>query len=123
MVPGWNTVATYAKGSSFNNGSFCVAAVAIPGSSLSNIAGSASMRRASSNGDQIYIDTGNHKRHLLRLCTETGGRHKRSGKWRPPHYDLGIGAVKVILKSPMRLYPNPAQSRLNLDIPEAMNVR
>jgi len=55
---GWQTVATYASGSSFTNGSFYTATVTLDASSYSLTDG-AQIRfqcDASGNGDQIYID-------------------------------------------------------------------
>ena len=54
----WHTVAAYASGTSFNNGSFYVATVTISSASY-NFPGNAKIRfqcDASSNFDQIYID-------------------------------------------------------------------
>lgn len=55
---GWQTVATYASGSSFNNGSFYVATVTLDDASY-NLTNNARFRfqcDASGNGDQVYID-------------------------------------------------------------------
>ncbi len=55
---GWQTVATYASGSSFNNGSFYTATVTLDAASF-NLTDGAQFRiqcDASGNGDQVYID-------------------------------------------------------------------
>lgn len=55
---GWQTVATYASGSSFNNGSFYTATVTLDAASF-NLTDGAQFRfqcDASANADQIYID-------------------------------------------------------------------
>ncbi|MEM1218023.1 MAG: S8 family serine peptidase [Bacteroidota bacterium] len=55
---GWQTVATYASGSSFTNGSFYSATVTLDASSY-NLTDGAQFRiqcDASANGDQVYID-------------------------------------------------------------------
>ncbi len=55
---GWQTVATYASGTSFNNGSFYIATVTLDAASF-NLTNGAQFRiqcDASANGDQIYVD-------------------------------------------------------------------
>lgn len=55
---GWQTVATYASGTSFNNGSFYTATVTLDAASF-NLTDGAQFRfqcDASGNGDQVYID-------------------------------------------------------------------
>ena len=119
---GWNTVAAYASGSSFNNGSFYVATVTIPGSSLSNNCQFRFQCDASGNNDQIYIDLVT----IRGICSglpDPGGPTQTIREVRTPHYDLGLGAVSDFEIADVRLYPNPAQSELNLDIPESMNVQ
>ena len=119
---GWNTVATYARGSSFNNGSFYVATVTIPGSSLSNNCQFRFQCDASANSDQIYIDLVTISGNCSSL-PQTGGPTQTIREVEtPPHY-LGIEAVNDFDIADVKLYPNPAQSELNLDIPEAMNVQ
>ncbi|MEM9258151.1 MAG: S8 family serine peptidase, partial [Bacteroidota bacterium] len=101
---GWQTVATYASGSSFNNGSFYSATVTLDAASFSLTDGAQFRIQcdASGNGDQVYIDE----------VTVTGSLASGSS----------TGAVAVIEEIPtlrrfdandlseadIELFPNPA---------------
>ena len=120
----WTTVATYASGSSFNNNGFYVATVTLNAGTY-NLSSDARFRfqcDASNNSDLIYIDlvtvTGN--------CSglpEIGGPIQTIRELKTPPADLSLGHTDAFNIADVKLYPNPAQSELNLDIPESMNVR
>lgn len=121
---GWTTVASYARGSSFNNNTFYVATVTLNAGSV-NLTSNAQFRfqcDASANNDLVYIDlvtiTGN--------CSglpEIGGPTQTIRELKTPPAFLSLGTAAKFNIEDVKLYPNPAQDVLNLDIPAAMNIR
>ncbi|MEM9547861.1 MAG: S8 family serine peptidase [Bacteroidota bacterium] len=114
---GWQTVATYASGTSFTNGSFYTATVTLDAASY-NLTDGAQFRfqcDASGNGDQIYIDE----------VTVTGSLASGSN----------IGAVATIeeitsiqtydeeghLELDVEMYPNPASDVLMIRVQDEMS--
>ncbi len=112
----WQTVATYASGSSFNNGQFYSATINLSSNDY-NFASNSRFRiqcDASSNADQIYVDQ----------ITVTGG----SGAWAPgqeggSYYTieaLGVPPVEAqlanasLVANNVSLFPNPATDQLNI---------
>jgi hypothetical protein len=120
---GWSTVATYARGTSFENNSFYVATVTVPGGDAN---GQFRFQcDASANADRIYIDqvtiTGN-----CAALPEVGGQITSTIKeLKTPVHHAALD--QITLQDPaegdVMVYPNPAQNELNLNIPEEMNVR
>lgn len=120
---GWTTIASYASGSSFNNGGFYVATVTVPASSLSSNCQFRFQCDASGNQDQIYLDLIT----IRGLCSgliESGEPTQTIAEVKTPNRFLGLDEMNGELSSfDVRVYPNPAKSELNLDIPENMNIR
>ncbi len=112
---GWVTVAAYASGTSFNNGSFYVATVTIPATSF-NFNNPVDFRfqcDASANADQIYIDavtlTGISGSALVQASadiTELGQRPVHSFE---SEFEIEERHEEI------SLYPNPASQVLHLD--------
>ena len=108
---GWQTVAAYASGSSFNNNSFYVATV----SGISNLSSSTQFRfrcDASGNGDRVYIDavtlTGNSGAGLIEqkvTIMEVSS----------PATELAELASADLEEEEVTIYPNPAGNYLNLE--------
>jgi len=112
----WNTVASYARGTSFENGSFYTATVNIPASSYS-FPTNAQFRfqcDASANQDQIYIDK-------VTITATSGG-----GAFAPNSIAslgsgmngfAGVDASDSLLElDGMQLSPNPASTQANLKV-------
>jgi hypothetical protein len=110
----WNTVATYARGTDFNNNTFYNAVVTISSASY-NFPTNAEFRfrcDASGNNDQIYIDqvtiTGNSGfSPLTTNITSLGGGINNI---------LGDGGNEIDYESDFLLYPNPAKSNVSIKL-------
>ena len=113
---GWNTVASYARGSSFENGSFYTATVNIPASSYT-FPTNAQFRfqcDASGNSDYIYIDK-------VTITATSGG-----GAFAPNSIASLGGSINGFAGSDveessfeidgMQLSPNPATTEANLKV-------
>jgi len=114
---GWNTVASYASGSSFNNNSFYTATVNIPTSSY-NFPTNAQFRfqcDASANADRIYIDK-------VTITATSGG-----GAFAPNSIaTLGTSGISgfagadtddsALELDGLQLSPNPASSQVALKV-------
>ena len=116
---GWQTVATYARGTDFNNGTFYSASVTIN----SGLTSSSQIRfrcDASGNNDQIYIDdvtvTGVTGARLAGTKTITNlGDLGRTG--------LGESETEISnIDGGMKLYPNPANAVLNIALDDMENA-
>ncbi len=122
---GWTTVATYARGTSFNNNTFYVATVTLNAGTY-NLSSNAQFRfqcDASADNDQVYIDLVTINGNCSAL-PETGGPIQTIAEvgsginpGNLPVLALQDGAADI------RLYPNPAQNELNLAIPASTNVQ
>jgi subtilisin family serine protease len=114
---GWQTVATYASGSSFNNGSFYTATVTLDAASF-DLTDGAQFRLqcdASGNGDQVYIDE----------VTVTGSQTSGSA----------AGAIATIHEMPslrtldasdlvevdVELYPNPVSDLVSVRVADEIS--
>ncbi len=126
---GWQTVATYVvDGQNIRNNTFYTATVTLNSSNV-NLADGAQIRfqnDASVNNDRIYLDlitiTGN-----CSSLPAVGGPMFTYEELKTPgilamtpdaNFDLDIQVEEGV-----GMYPNPATSELNLDIPEDMNVQ
>ncbi len=122
----WTTVATYARGTSFDNNTFYVATVTLSANDY-NMASNAKFRfqcDASSNNDHIYVDaitlTGNSGSSLL---ATTSGQTIRP--LTGPVYDIeaseGMESEEFNTER-LSVYPNPANSELNIQLVEGTSV-
>lgn len=107
---GWQTVATYARGSSFDNNSFYSAVVTLDPSQV-NLSSSGQFRfqcDASANGDQIYIDQ----------VTVTGYGPAAT----LADYVDGVHHLGTLDESPtesnLQLYPNPTRDLIHVQMDE-----
>lgn len=109
---GWQTVATYASGSSFNNGSFYTATVTLDAASF-NLTDGAQFRfqcDASGNADQIYIDQ----------VTVTGSL--ASGSAAGPIVTIEelptLRSFDIVdeIEADMELFPNPASDMVSVRV-------
>ncbi|MCB0704084.1 MAG: zinc-dependent metalloprotease [Saprospiraceae bacterium] len=118
---GWTTIAAWAAGTSFNNNTFYVATVTVTSGLTSN----AQFRfqcDASANNDMVYID----------LVTISGNCSSLPATADPVVVTEEVNAPASFglnefnfeeEETTINMYPNPASSELNLDIPTTMNVR
>ena len=117
----WQTVASYAAGTSFNNGSFYVATVTINSGDY-NFASNSQFRfqcDASANGDQVYIDavtvtgTSGSARSAGNTITQLNGLRRSPGL---DGFDLEEGNIA--------LYPNPAtvSATVRMELDEAVEL-
>jgi hypothetical protein len=122
---GWTTVASYASGSSFNNGGFYVATVTL-NSSQYNLTSNARFRfqcDASANGDQIYIDevslTGINGSGVMSNGVIANTAPILVGS---PNHGFIADLDNNILESDdgITLYPNPARNNIKLFSMEAI---
>ena len=109
----WNTVATYARGTSFENNNFYSATVTISNASYSFPTNAKFRFRndASGNNDHIYIDqvtiTGNSgSSNLTNSITSLGEMNNI----------LGNGGDEIDFESDFLLYPNPAKSTVSIQL-------
>lgn len=113
---GWSTIASYASGTSFNNGSFYVATISM-NSAQFNLSNTAQFRfqcDASSNADQIYVDA------VTLMATDVALLVNP----KPTISKLDIGFSPVVPElnedegdsdEEILVYPNPTQDILNID--------
>tara|TARA_B100000809_G_scaffold266332_1_gene328553 strand:- start:9452 stop:13222 length:3771 start_codon:yes stop_codon:yes gene_type:complete len=109
----WNTIATYARGTNFNNNTFYNATVNIS-DVIYNFPPNAKFRfrcDASGNNDHIYIDqvtiTGNSSSSsLINNITSLGEINNI----------LGDGENEIDFESDFLLYPNPAKSNISIKL-------
>ena len=110
---GWTTAASYAAGTSFNNGSFYTATVSFPASSLSASTQFRFQCDASVNNDRIYIDlvtiTGNCSALL-----EGNEITSTIKELKTPTLQLPQNEVVQLDVNEIKLYPNPTRDRLNV---------
>ena len=115
----WQTVAAYSRGTDFNNNTFYIATVNIE-SGIYNFPSNAQFRfrcDASGNNDQIYIDavtiTGNSGAAFAptinSITALSGGNQGFAGD----------GDDEFDFEGDFLLYPNPAQTMLNVKILDA----
>ena len=113
---GWSTVATYASGTSFNNGSFYSATITLDAASF-NLTDGAQFRiqcDASANGDQIYVDE----------VTVTGSL--ASGSNTGPIVTIEeIQGVQTFdigdqVEMDAEVYPNPATDQITVRVADEM---
>ncbi|MCR9250523.1 MAG: fibronectin type III domain-containing protein [bacterium] len=115
----WSTVAAYASGSEFNNGSFYTATVTL-NSSQYNFPSNARFRfqcDASANQDQVYVDqvtitASNGSRSAGNTITSLGA---------PSNVDLTMSGTEI---DGVQVYPSPASSFTNIafDVDEDTEV-
>ena len=107
---GWQTVASYASGTNFNNNTFYTAAVTLDASTY-NLTDGAQFRiqcDASANADQVYIDQ----------VTVTGSL--ASGSYESPSSTLEAVSSPIysdendFTEADVQLYPNPAYDRVTV---------
>ena len=115
---GWQTVASYASGTNFNNNSFYVATVTLPASSY-NLTDGAQFRfqcDASANSDQIYVDqitvTGS-----LSSGSATGAIVTIEEIPTAKSYDLSDQVEGDVLLS-----PNPTSDLVNVRVADEMSL-
>ena len=122
---GWQTVAAYASGSSFNNYGYYVATVTLDAASY-NLSSNAQFRfqcDASGNQDRIYVDLVTVTGNCSSLIEGEGPIQTIEEVDTPQRY-LGLGEQLEQLDAyEVKLYPNPAHDELNLYFPEQMNIR
>ncbi|NOZ47217.1 MAG: PKD domain-containing protein [Chlorobi bacterium] len=104
----WKTVASYARGTSFNNSTFYVATITISNTNY-NFPSNAEFRfmcDASANYDDVYIDD--------ITITATSGTARTSGNTLTP---LGnsFREMNLLNEDGLRIYPNPATSELTIE--------
>jgi hypothetical protein len=107
----WNTVATYARGTNFNNNTFYVATVTITNGSY-NFPSNAQFRfqcDASANGDHIYIDA---------VTVTASGNGSRIAEEVISNIELleeleDRGGIDEEIE--ISLYPNPASDRVMIE--------
>ena len=100
---GYNTVAQYVAGTTFNNGTYYQSTIVIPGP----FTGNTSFRLrcdASANNDQVYIDN----------VVITGCKNGSSACLADPDVTERLESEKVL--SNINLYPNPTSDVLNIDL-------
>ena len=122
----WTTVAAYARGTSFNNGTFYTATVTLSSANY-NLASNAQFRfqcDASGNNDHIYIDevtlTGTSS---LSLIAATSGQTIRSVDNNRPVYGFGdLDDMDELASEKLLVYPNPATSEINLHLVEGASL-
>ena len=113
---GWQTVATYASGTSFNNGSFYSATVTLDASAF-NLTDGAQFRiqcDASANADQIYVDE----------VTVTGSLVSGSSSGLEVTIEE-IPSIQTLdfgdqIELDVELYPNPASELVNIRVADEM---
>ena len=110
----WVTVAAYASGTSFNNGSFYVATVTIPSTSF-NFSNPMDFRfqcDASANSDNIYIDAVTLTGIAGTALVEAGSTINELGAQLTPVLPTGLTESN---SDEIIVYPNPAIDMLTLD--------
>lgn len=106
----WRTVASYARGTNFNNGTFYVATVDINNSNY-NFPSNAEFRfrcDASGNADDVYIDD-------VTITATDGSAKMASSNSIKPLYSLRTVEEQTIEE--FVIYPNPANSEININLP------
>lgn len=114
---GWQTVASYASGSSFNNGSFYSATVTLDAASA-NLTDGAQFRiqcDASGNADQIYID------EVTVTGSQTGGASTGPIVTIEEMPRLTTFDVSDMPESGVQLFPNPASDLVTVQVTEEIN--
>jgi chitodextrinase len=113
----WNTVAAYARGTNFNNGTFYVATVTIDSANY-NFASNSGFRfqcDASANGDQVYIDQV--------TITGLGATAPASFDIMAVGYPMSTNATaenEIDIEGDFLIYPNPVKgSFLNIKMPDS----
>jgi subtilisin family serine protease len=113
---GWQTVATYASGSSFNNGSFYTATVTLDAASF-NLTDGAQFRfqcDASANADQVYIDE----------VTVTGSlaSGNAAGAVATIHEvpSLRVMDAEIMSEADVELFPNPASDEVTVHVADGI---
>jgi hypothetical protein len=109
----WNTVATYASGTSFNNGGFYVATVTINSASY-NFPSNARFRfqcDASANADQVYIDAVTVTGSNGGLIEELEPIVSITELERPTEIPT---TTSFVTANDVSVFPNPAQDYLNV---------
>jgi hypothetical protein len=104
---GYNTMASYVSGSSFNIGSFYQATMVIPGPFTSNT--TFRLRcDASGNNDQVYVDN----------VIITGCKNGAAGRLINPatQEQSVLEAAEAAILSSINLYPNPTDGQLNVEM-------
>ncbi|MCB0621751.1 MAG: T9SS type A sorting domain-containing protein, partial [Saprospiraceae bacterium] len=123
---GWTTVASYAAGTSFTNGSFWTTTITLNSGSY-NLSSNAQFRfqcDASANSDQIYIDLVTITGNCSALPEAGDGPIVTIEQVQTPDRYLSLGELDTEADlHDVKVYPNPARSELNLDIPADMVVR
>ncbi len=117
----WTTVASYARGTNFNNNTFYVATVTLDAAAY-NFAGNSQFRfqcDASGNNDHIYIDQ-------VTIKGIIGSGFVPANSIQPLSFDnAGFAALSEELDNEVddfKLYPNPAKSTLNIKVMDAESV-
>lgn len=107
----WRTVASYAQGVDFNNNTFYVANVTISSSNY-NFPSNAEFRfmcDASGNADDIYLDD-------ITIVATDGSAKMASSNSITPLYSLRTSSEELVIED-FVIYPNPANSEININIP------
>jgi PKD repeat protein len=107
----WRTVATYAQSIDFDNNTFYVANVTISSSDY-NFPSNAEFRfmcDASGNADDIYLDD-------ITIVATDGSAKMASSNSITPLYTLRTGNSEYVVED-FVLYPNPANSEININLP------
>lgn len=112
---GWQTVASYARGTDFNNNTFYTATVTLNSGNY-NLSNSGSFRfqcDASGNNDHIYIDQ----------VTITGNSNTRaqSGNSLTLVSTMDEGDFKY--EEDIHIFPNPATSQITLEVNEVSQIK
>jgi hypothetical protein len=114
---GWQTVATYAQGTSFNNNIYYVATVTLDGSQY-NLSSNAQFRfqcDASGNNDHIYIDA-------VTLTGINNARIAGSSFTAKPIKSVSFRGPQDIGEEDFKLSPNPAFDNINVTAREEIKT-
>ncbi|MBR9922897.1 MAG: T9SS type A sorting domain-containing protein [Bacteroidetes bacterium] len=123
---GWTTVAAWASGSSFNNGSFYVATVTLDAASY-NLSSNAQFRfqcDASANSDRIYMDLITISGSCASLPSAGEGAVVVTEEVKTPKFQA-LDEIRIMEEESAKisLYPNPATNEINLNIPSTVNIQ
>ena len=111
---GWQTVATWASGSSFSNNSFYTATVTLSSADY-NLTNGGQFRfqcDASANADRVYIDQV--------VITGNGSGSRTSGKSNELRQIAGASSISSLDETGFDIYPNPATDVLNIVAEESI---
>ena len=114
---GWQTVATYASGSSFNNGSFYTATVTLDASSFSLTDGARFRIQcdASANADQVYID------EITIIGAQASGSNTGPIVTIEEIQTTSTSSSMYLAEADVELFPNPASDLVSVRVDDEIS--